>query len=285
MSNGLYNAFLGMRARQRHLDTLANNIANASTTGFKTDGVRYEELQAIISANAQTANAQTANAQTASSQPVNAQTPSGQTADNQTSQPASSSAVVGKASPVIGVGVGNATNFATGSIRPTGRSLDVALEGDGFLAVQTPQGERYTRAGALVLDASGQLTTHNGELVTGERGPITIPPGEVSINQTGEISVNGQNIDHLRIVRFNNLQTALAKTGNTMFVATGTEKPIPAGGSVRVVGGALEMSNVNPVTEMAAMMQTNREFESLQKSVSLLMNDLGRKVSNEIGRI
>ena len=254
MNYGLYTAFLGMRSRQRTLDVQANNLANASTAGFKAESLLYSAIESAANAN-----------QTGSS-----------------SQKLAAS-----------VSVSGATNFTGGTIRETGRSLDVALEGDGFFAVQTPAGTRYTRAGNFTLDAGGQLVTHDGSLVVGERGAITVPPGgEISIGDDGTISAGGQIIDKLKIVRFNSPANALIKEGTTNFLETGTEKAQAiadasggAGGGVRVVQGALEMSNVNSMQEMVAMIQNNREFESLQKSISTMMNDLGRKISSEIGRM
>ena len=76
---------------------------------------------------------------------------------------------------VAGVSTSSGTDFSTGSIQQTGRSLDVASEGDAFLQIQTPRGVRYTRAGSLSLDSNGQLVTKNGDLVVGERGPQLWP--------------------------------------------------------------------------------------------------------------
>lgn len=250
MNYGLYTAFLGMRSRQRTLDVQANNIANASTTGFKAERLLY--------------NAYEAQAKTFG----DAQNPTGD-----------------KQLLVAGVLASDTTDFATGSIRDTGRNLDVALDGDAFLQIQTPAGPRYTRAGSLTLDSNGQLVTHNNALVTGARGAITVPNnGEISIGQDGSISVGNKTVDRLKLVRFNNPVAALKKEGDALFVATGAEKPLD-GSNTRVVQGALETSNVNSVSEMVAMINNNREFDSLQRSVTLLMNDIGRKISGEIGRI
>src|SRR4029077_18222581 len=92
----------------------------------------------------------------------------------------------------VGVVTAQATDFSTGSIRETSRSLDVSLDGDGFLVVQTARGERYTRQGSFTLDNSGQLVTQGGDLVVGDGGPITIPPGEVSIGDDGTVTSDGK---------------------------------------------------------------------------------------------
>lgn len=243
MNYGLYNAFLGMRSRQRTLDTQANNIANASTTGFKAERLLYSSAEA--------------NPKGAGS----------------------------KQNLVAGVVAAGTIDFSTGAIRQTGRSLDVALDGDAFLQVQTPQGVRFTRAGSLSLNQDGQLVTKNGHLVVGERGPITMPKtGEISIGEDGSIGSGAQTVDKLKLVRFNNPAAALQTAGDSLFMMTGTENPQENVNS-RVVQGALEGSNVNSISEMVAMINNNREFDSLQKSMTLLMNDIGRKISSEIGKI
>ncbi len=243
MNNGLYTAFLGMRARQRTLDAQANNIANASTAGFKADRLSFTAFEA------------------------------GKKGANDDQN------------LVAGVLANGGTDFTNGSISQTGRSLDVAIEGDAFLQIQTANGVKFTRAGNLTVNAEGQLTTKNGDLIVGEKGAITVPrDGELSIGADGSLAVGNQQFEQLKLVRFNNPAAALTKEGNSLFALTGTEQPSQATNS-KVVQGALESSNVNSISEMVAMINNNREFESLQKSVSLLMNDLGRKISGEIGKI
>lgn len=231
-----------MRSRQRTLDAQANNIANASTTGFKAERLIYTALEAEKKG----------------------------TGDNQ--------------NLVAGVSASSATDFSAGAIQTTGRNLDVAIEGDAFLQIQTERGTRYTRAGNLSLDANGQLVTKNGDLVVGERGAITVPTGEISIGADGTLAAGNQIFDKLKLVRFENPAAALIQEGGALFTATGAENPKEDANST-IVQGALESSNVNSLSEMVAMINNNREFESLQKSVTLLMNDLGRKISGEIGKI
>lgn len=243
MNNGLYSAFLGMRARQRTLDAQANNLANASTVGFKSERLLYRSVEAAQKSETD------------------------------------------KQNLVAGVSTASATDFTVGSFKETGRNLDVAIDGDAFLQIQTPRGTRYTRAGNLTLDASGQLVTHNGDLVVGERGAITVPKnGEVSIGTDGSLSVGNQVFDRLKLVRFDAPATALTKEGDALFVAKENQKPLE-NVNARVVQGTLETSNVNSLSETVAMINNNREFENLQKSVTLLMNDLGRTIASEIGKI
>jgi flagellar basal-body rod protein FlgF len=251
MNYGLYNAFLGMRSRQRTLDTQANNIANATTTGFKADRMLYTSAESELKGKGN------------------------------------------KQGLVAGVEAKGGTDFSTGNIQQTGRSLDVAIDGDAFLQVQTPEGIRFTRAGNLTVNNAGQLVTKNGDLVVGERGPITVPKdAELTIGEDGTLGGTApppgakqtDQVDKLKLVRFDNPAAALQKAGNNLFMMTGAEVPQENVNS-RVLQGSLEGSNVNSVTEMVAMINNNREFDSLQKSMTLIMNDIGRKISTELGKI
>jgi len=243
MNYGLYTIFLGMRSRQNTLEAQANNIANASTVGFKAERLQYSTFEAEKKGEGD------------------------------------------KQNLVAGVLTSGSADFTAGSIQQTGRTLDVAIDGDAFLQIQTPRGVRFTRAGNLSVNSNGQLVTKNGDLVIGEKGAITLPKGgEISIGDDGTLSVGGQNFDKLKLARFNNPTTALTKEGDSLFMATGTEQPQENVNS-KVLQGSLENSNINSVSEMVAMINNNREFESLQKSLSLMMNDIGRKISGEIGKI
>jgi flagellar basal-body rod protein FlgF len=280
MNSGLYTAYLGMRARQQRLDLIANNIANASTGGFKADRLLYRSV-AAAEAEATEANRTTGIAG-ANTQP----------ADPNAAVPATTVApdavAVGVSSAKSGWGVGVVTNqaidFSHGSIQETSRSLDVSLDGDGFLVVQTARGERYTRQGSLTLDNAGQLMTQGGDLIVGDSGPITVPPGEVSIGEDGTVTANGKSAGRLKVVQFADPNLALTKEGGSLFVATGRQRATEAT-NTRVVQGSLEMSNVNSLSEMVAMMQNTREFDSLQKAVGTIMNDIGKTVASELGRI
>jgi flagellar basal-body rod protein FlgF len=243
MNYGLYTIFLGMRSRQNTLEAQANNIANASTVGFKAERLIYNTVEAQAKGQSDKQNLLSA------------------------------------------VTTASGTDFSAGSIQQTGRSLDVAIDGDAFLQIQTPGGPRFTRAGNLSLNPNGQLVTKTGDLVVGTNGPITIPnDGELSIGEDGSLAVKGQVFDNLKLVRFNNPAAALIKEGDSLFLMTGAEQPQQTESS-KVVQGALEGSNINSISEMVAMINNNREFESLQKSVSLLMNDIGRKISSEIAKM
>ena len=243
MNPGLYTAFLGMKARQRTLETQANNIANASTDGFKANRLRYSTVEA-----------------------------------DQRGLPDHQKTIAGVVTESI-------TDFSTGAIRETGQSLDFSIRGDGFFQIQTEDGPRFTRAGSFTRDADGQLVTKNGDLVVGEEGAITLPADQsVTISPDGTITTqDGEVAGKLKTVRFDKPVEALTHAGNSLFTVTGKEEPQDALGS-EILQGTLESSNINPIQEMVSMINNTREFESLQRSITLMMNDVGRKVATEIGR-
>ena len=163
-------------------------------------------------------------------------------------------------------------DMSEGPISHTGNPLDVAIDGNAFLVVQTPRGERYTRNGALQINAAGQLVTSEGDPVLGDSGPITFQPNDhqVSISRDGTISVREgtSNADSargkLRLVTFANLQL-LQKDGGSTFSATNGAQPIPAPPSAGLVQGAIEKSNVRGVVEMSRMIQITRTYTNISE--------------------
>ncbi|HMM78345.1 MAG TPA: flagellar basal-body rod protein FlgF [Gammaproteobacteria bacterium] len=166
-------------------------------------------------------------------------------------------------------------DFSTGTIEMTGNDLDVALNGEGFIAVQAPDGsEVYTRAGEFRIDANGQLLTMDGLPVLGNGGPIALPPSQaVVIGTDGTISTRpiGQEantlaqIDRLRLVRPLDLAQVVKGADGLFRQKDGTPMPIDA--AVTVTQGALERSNVNPVGEMITMIENARQYEMAVKAM------------------
>ena len=165
-------------------------------------------------------------------------------------------------------------DFSSGALEATGNDLDVALAGEGFIAVQAPDGsEAYTRAGELKLDAIGQLTTADGYPVLGNGGAIALPPAEkVAIGADGTISVRplGQpantlaQVDRLRLVK---PELSNLRKGEDGLFRTRDGNPAAPDASVHVTSGALESSNVNPVGEMIQMIETARRYELAVKAM------------------
>jgi len=157
-------------------------------------------------------------------------------------------------------------DMSQGVVERTGNPLDVAIDGQGFLVVQTPRGERYTRNGSLQINAQGQLVTSDGNQVLGDAGPITFQPKDqqVSISRDGTISVRegSSNVDtvrgRLRLVDFANPQQ-LQKEGAGTFSAPDGAAPQPAP-KAAIVQGSLEKSNVRSVVEMSRMIEITRAY-------------------------
>ncbi len=159
-------------------------------------------------------------------------------------------------------------DLSRGSLQSTGRDLDVAVDGGGWLTVQAADGgEAYTRRGDLKVDANGLLTTGNGLPVIGNSGPIAIPPADkIEIGDDGSISIRpqGQDAQQLAVVdriKLVNPPAASLVKGDDglMRLASGEEADADAG--QRLVSGALEASNVNVVKEMVDMIELSRRFE------------------------
>ena len=183
---------------------------------------------------------------------------------------ARAAAVIGPGQPtrtfVVDSTVG--TNFAPGPIDHTGRGLDVAVEGRGWIAVQTPDGrEAYTRSGALEINANGQLQTKTGLNVVGDGGPITIPPNaQVLIGGDGTVTArvgNGQpqGVGRLKLV---SPEAPLLRGNDGLFRAAEGDD-LPADATAALQTEALEGSNVSPVESMVAMISAARQFEQQMK--------------------
>lgn len=162
-----------------------------------------------------------------------------------------------------------AIDFTHGALQSTGRELDIAIEGEGFIAVQAPDGgEAYTRAGNLHLDALGALRNERGLPVLGDGGPIAIPPNEtLLIGTDGTITVrplgSGPNalaaVERIRLV--NPDVKILQRTADGLLRAKDGQAAPPADANVRVVTGMLETSNVNTVAALTEMIELSRHFE------------------------
>jgi flagellar basal-body rod protein FlgF len=155
-----------------------------------------------------------------------------------------------------------------GPIVETGNTFDLALKGDGYFVVNTPLGPRYTRNGGFTLDPTGRLVTSWGDEVQGEGGAITVSAGEtgVAVSTDGTISSRESGpIGKLRVVRFDDEQQ-LGKVMNGLY-ATDLPAQNVVPGEVRMVQGAIEGSNVNPVAEIARMIKLQRFFEAMQEIV------------------
>lgn len=207
---------------QRQLDVVANNLANINTSGFKGQKLLFEQyLMPVASHN-----------------------------DFERTDKTLSFAH----------DWGTLNDLGAGSIRQTDNPLDVALLGDGFLVVQTPDGENYTRNGALQLNANGILVNSEGWPILSNDGIIQFAPSEtdISITQAGVISSSAGFKGEFKLVRFETPQT-LTRTGTNLFYGA---NPLAAE-NISVQQGALEQSNINAVTELTEMIRITRSYQAV----------------------
>lgn len=194
MNSGFYAAFSGFSSRLDALEVVANNLANASTVGYKAHHEFYRSMAASLMPSALS--------------PIN------------------------QAINKFGILGGAHIDMSPSTLEPTGNDTDMALEGAGFFSVQTKNGVRYTRNGAFSLNANRQLVNAQGDLVEGNTGVIQIPTGRMSVSADGTVSVDGAQITKLKVTEFPP-ETQLMSEGNTNFVAPSGAGKIAASPSVR----------------------------------------------------
>lgn len=257
MLRGLYTGWTGMVNEQKRLDVISNNMANADTVGFKDDRVTSQAFDQVLAIKVRDGSE------------------------------AYHNEAIGHLS--LGVKIGEVyTDYSQGSIRQTGNSLDVALSGSGFFTVNVTDKNgnvhtRYTRNGQFTLTKDGLLVDSEGNAVQGQGGDIHIPTDakNISISANGVITADGQNIDTLKLVDFEDYDY-LKKYGDTMYepVDGATEKAT----SDQTIQGYTEQSNVNVVKEMVDMITITRAYEANQKVIRSYDSMLDRAV-NSVGRL
>jgi flagellar basal-body rod protein FlgF len=189
------------------------------------------------------------------------------------------------------------TDRRQGDITPTGNALDVAVQGDAFLVVQTPDGERLSRGGSLRLDDQRRLVTQQGFPVLGRDGAITLPNGDVGIGRNGVITVQppasgtdrlakGGNTARLNaaVLRIETVpaNAVLQHAGSGLFLPDAARKPA-AEADRQLMQGALESSNVNAIESLTDMIDTVRAYADVQKSITV-MDDIRGIAANQIGK-
>ena len=172
------------------------------------------------------------------------------------------------------------TDFSPGSMVETGRDLDVAVGGDGWIAVQTPDGgEAYVRTASMNIDALGVLRAGNGMPIMGNGGPIAVPPQQqIEVGEDGTISIRAQGegprvmaqVDRIKLVQ-PDLKTM--SKGLDGLIHTNDGQPAPADANVRVTSGFLEASNVNAVDEMTSVLALAKQFELHIKMMNTAKED------------
>jgi flagellar basal-body rod protein FlgF len=235
----------GLRSRAESLDMLANNIANASSAGFKADREFY-----------------------------NLYTSAEASAGDDGSAPANQLPVIER----------HWTDFSQGTLTTTGNPLDLALTGGGFFLVQTPNGTLYTRDGNFRLSPDGKLQTQDGYAVlSSERKPIVLDPSqEIDISSDGTIQQGGEQVAVLGIASFQDLN-ALEKQGSNYYRFRLSSLP-PQLAAPDVHQGALESANAQPAEAAVRLVAVMRQFEMLQKAMNI-GGDMCRRSIEEVAKV
>lgn len=244
MNSGMYSALSGNIAAMRRMEIIGNNLANANTPGFKKDRMLFESM---LAGNA--------------NPPV---VPQGSTADP----------ILQKENVFV--------DYGRGPVAQTGNTFDLVIDGDGFFLVNTPDGPAYTRQGNFRLAADGTLVTVDGFTVMGQGGAIRVQGSRVEINANGEVSVDGNPAGVISVVDFPK-PYSLAKSAGALFTPANPQAaPQPAKAEIRQ--GYLEGSNVETISEMVQMIETNRYFEACSKVIKGY-DDIASKAVNDLGRL
>jgi flagellar basal-body rod protein FlgF len=245
MDSGFYAACTALLARSQALDSIANNLANTSTPGYRAEHNVFRALLATSSA-----------------------------------LPSSGLNYAVNNYSVLG---GSELDLSQGNLDHTGNDLDFAIQGQGFFVAQTDSGKVFTRNGNFHVSAKGQLVTGSGDPVLGENGrPIPIVGAPVTVSPDGTISVNGALAGKLKVVNFP-AGTPIDSLGKTYYSAP-EKSAIPAP-QASVQQGSLESSNVNPVSSAVELVTVQRYAELMQRALSLFHTDMNQVAAQEIPRV
>lgn len=254
MVRGLYTAAMGMNVQAQRLDIVSNDLANAGTTGYKKDVAVVSSFKEEYIARLN---------------------------DSQNFKP--NNAIIGKIT--YGAKVDEVyTDFTQGSVVPTSSATDLAIQGDGFFTIQTPNGLAYTRDGNFEINQYGQLVTLEGYPVMGQEGPIEFgedyftQAGSIVVQNNGDIYLGGAYIDTLDMASFTD-NRSLTKLGDNLYTSNGERTEFTGS----LIQNFLETSNVNTVSAMVDMITVARAYETNQKMIQTQDNLLGKAV-NELGR-
>lgn len=256
MVKGLYTAYTGMVNEQHRMDVLTNNLANASTVGFKKEGATSQAFDEVLALKIK-----------------------------DTTDPAIVKPLGGVS---LGVKIGeNYTDYSQGSLRDTGNTYDIALSGTGFFSVEftNKAGEvstKYTRDGSFTLNQEGYLVTKDGDYVLGRNGRIKLDPLQDSVIDTrGNIYQNGTLAATLDITDFEDYNY-LEHYGENYYQTVDGFKEKQ--GTYQTMSGYLEMSNIQVVSEMVDMISVSRAYETNQKIVQAYDSTL-EIAANQLGKI
>jgi len=244
MNSGYYAACTGLMARTEALETIANNLANVSTTGFRASHNVFSSLL-----------------QTTGNSPLS---------------------VLNQDANDYGVLSGTRLDTSQGALVRTGNDLDLAMEGPGYFVVQTAEGQVYTRGGNFRVSPVGQLSTAAGDPVMGDNNrPVTLIGAPITISADGTVSTNGAITGRLKLVEF--APTVDVKSAGGTYYQAPAGTAVPAQNS-QVRQGMLESSNVNPVTSVVELITAQREVETMRHVLTMFNSELDKTAAQELPR-
>ncbi len=256
MVKGLYTAYTGMINEQNRMDVLTNNLANASTVGFKKEGATSQAFDEVLALKIK------------------------DTTDASIVRP------LGDIS--MGVKIGeNYTDYSQGSLRETGNTYDIAISGTGFFTIEFTNkagqtSTKYTRDGGFILNKEGYLVTKDGDYVLGTNGRIKIDPLQNSvIDKMGRIYQNDKLVATLKITDFEDYNYLEHYGENYYQTVDGAKEK---NGEFQTISGYLEMSNMSVVQEMVNMISVSRAYETNQKIIQTYDSSL-EIAANQLGKI
>lgn len=260
MQDSMYSAFFGAMTQETRMNTISNNLANVNTTGYKRDQTAFEDVFVRYPSDYGDPNLSLEDRLPWPEAKVRSQT---------------------RPSP-------NYQDFSQGEMQQTDNPLDLAIAGEGFFEVVTPEGETaYTRNGSFYRHPeTGALSTGQDFELQGEGGPIVIPEDatDVHIGPDGEVMADGDLIDIINLTTFTDLQGLEKKGQQLLQIKEDTDvAPVPAE-EARVQQGYLEGSNVEPVHAMVSMIDTMRNFEALQKMMTST-HEKDQQLINQVGTV
>jgi flagellar basal-body rod protein FlgF len=245
MDSGLYAACSALVSRTDALDTIANNLANASTGGFRA---RHATFSSVLAG---------------SGQPLGSE--------------------LNRVTNNFGVLGDSHLDLTQGSLVRTGNDLDLGIDGPGFLSIRTATGPAYTRDGALRISPQGQLVTAAGDAVIGDQGVITLPTNaKIGISADGTISANGAIAGKLKLVEFAP-GTDIESLGSTTYSAPAASASAATKSVVRQ--GMLESSNVNPVSSVVELIDAQRQAETMRHALTMFDSEMNKTAVQDLPRV
>ena len=245
MDSGLYAACAALMARTDALDTIANNLANSNTGGFKT---RHTTFGSVLAGYGQAL-------------PSN----------------------LNQATNHFGILGSSHLDMEAGALQPTGNPLDLGVDGPGFFVLQTAKGAGYTRNGAFQVSAAGQLVTASGDTVMGANGPITVPVGsKVAVSADGTVSANDVIAGKLQLVQFAPNADPQSMGGSNYTVPANQALPSPTS---QVRQGVLETSNVISVSSVVELIDAQRAAEGIRHALTMIDTEIDKTAAQDLPRV